>query len=199
MKITAVSDDLPLKKEKTKEKGNSKDKYAYKAIQPWIVPIIILIIWEVICLLGFVKPDMLPAPTQILSQFWTLIVNGELFVHFSISMQRVLIGFFIGSTIGLILGILTGFSTLIQKILDPSLQMLRTVPLLALIPLFILWFGVGEFAKVLMISLGAFFPVYLNTFLGIRMVDIKLYEVTKVLQFSALESFNKSCFTFCLT
>ncbi len=191
MKITAVSDDLPLKKEKTKEKGNSKDKYAYKAIQPWIVPIIILIIWEVICLLGFVKPDMLPAPTQILSQFWTLIVNGELFVHFSISMQRVLIGFFIGSTIGLILGILTGFSTLIQKILDPSLQMLRTVPLLALIPLFILWFGVGEFAKVLMISLGAFFPVYLNTFLGIRMVDIKLYEVTKVLQFSAWSRLTK--------
>ncbi|MGV2687288.1 ABC transporter permease subunit, partial [Clostridium perfringens] len=78
----------------------------------------------------------------------------------------------------------TGLGKMAERTLAPSLQMLRTVPLLSLIPLFILWFGIGEFSKILMISLGAFFPMYVNTFLGIRNVDAKLYEVSRIFQYS---------------
>ncbi|KOS66346.1 ABC transporter permease [Lysinibacillus contaminans] len=151
---------------------------------PWIVPIVIVIAWQLVGSLGFVEEHILPTPSKILTTFGTLLGNGELFYHLTVSGQRVLLGFALGVGVGVLLGVMTGFSRLAQEVIDPSLQMLRTVPLLALIPLFILWFGVGEFGKVFMISIGAFFPVYVNFFLGIRLVDQKLIEVSEILQFS---------------
>jgi len=160
-------------------------------IVPWIVPVLVLLLWQAIGSLGFVKEQILPTPLQIAATFATLLGNGELLYHFTVSGQRVLIGFMVGAGTGIILGVLTGFSRLAQEVIDPSLQMLRTVPLLALIPLFILWFGLGEFGKVLMIALGAFFPVYVNFFLGIRLVDQKLMEVAKILHFSLWQTITK--------
>ena len=160
-------------------------------IYPWIVPVLIIILWQMIGSLGFVEEHILPTPITIITTFATLLGNGELLYHFTVSGQRVLIGFALGAGAGIVLGVLTGFSRLVQEVLDPSLQMLRTVPLLALIPLFILWFGLGEFGKVLMIALGAFFPVYVNLFLGIRLVDHKLIEVSGILQFSFWEKLTK--------
>nr|WP_235473307.1 ABC transporter permease [Lysinibacillus macroides] len=153
-------------------------------LSPWIVPLAIVGLWQMISSLKLVAPHILPAPTKIAATFWLLLANGELLNHLVVSGERVLVGFLLGASVGLVLGIVTGFSKLMQEIVDPSLQMLRTVPLLALIPLFILWFGVGEFGKVLMIALGAFFPIYVNVFLGIRLVNIQLYEVTGLLQYS---------------
>ncbi|GLC87633.1 ABC transporter permease [Lysinibacillus piscis] len=153
-------------------------------LSPWLVPLAIVGIWQIISSLKLVAQHILPAPTQIIATFWLLLSNGDLLNHLIVSGERVLVGFLLGASVGIVLGIVTGFSKLLQEIVDPSLQMLRTVPLLALIPLFILWFGVGEFGKVLMIALGAFFPVYVNVFLGIRLVNIQLYEVTGLLQYS---------------
>ena len=74
-----------------------------------------------------------------------------------------------------------------EEVIDPTVQMLRTIPVLAITPLFILWFGFGELSKVLLISLGSFFPMYVNTFLGVRNVDAKLFDVARVLQFNRLQ------------
>ncbi|WP_245339437.1 ABC transporter permease [Paenibacillus shirakamiensis] len=150
----------------------------------WLVPIVVLALWQLSGYLGWVTPTQLPTPLAILRRFIELALNGELYRHVSISFVRAIAGFALGSIAGLALGTFTGIGRLIERTLDPSLQMLRTIPLLALTPLFILWFGIGEFSKMLLISLGAFFPVYLNTFLGIRSVDSKLFQVTRILGFS---------------
>lgn len=149
-----------------------------------IVPLTIVIIWQVVSMLELLSPTLLPSPWSIARQFILLGSSGELFVHLGISLYRAALGFLLGSTAGLLIGLSTGLGKIVERTLDPSLQMLRAIPLLALIPLFILWFGVGEFSKILMISLGAFFPVFVNTFLGIRSVDQKLYEVSSILQYS---------------
>lgn len=164
--------------------SQKKKKSLNDVLYPWYFPTALVIIWETVARLGLVKEHILPAPTKILSTMGALIANGELITHFLVSGERVILGFLLGAFTGIVLGILTGFIKLGEELLDPTLQMLRTIPLLALIPLCILWFGVGEFGKVLMIALGAFFPVYVNIFLGIRLVDQKLFEVTSILQFS---------------
>ena len=97
-------------------------------------------------------------------------------------MQRVLIGFAIGATIGLVLAVVAGLSRLGEDAVDPPMQMLRTLPLFGLIPLFIVWFGIGETPKIALIALGVAFPLYLNTFAGIRGVDPKLLEAAQTLR-----------------
>ncbi|MGV2882101.1 ABC transporter permease [Paenibacillus taichungensis] len=157
----------------------------------WIIPLAILLIWELASALQLVSATMLPAPSKIAEQFIRLILNGELLEHLGISSYRAGLGFLLGTAAGLMLGLSTGLGKLAERTVDPSLQMLRMIPLLSLIPLFILWFGVGEFSKILMISLGAFFPVYVNTFLGIRNVDMKLIEVSRIYQYSRWELLGK--------
>lgn len=162
-----------------------------RSLHGWMVPCGVLLVWQLIGTFEILSPTILPSPTAIAAQFIKLLLSGELFEHLGISMYRALLGFVIGSTTGLLIGLFTGLGKLVERVLDPSLQMLRTIPLLALIPLFILWFGIGEFSKVLMISLGAFFPVFVNTFLGIRNVDQKLYEVSRIYQYTRWEQLTK--------
>jgi len=153
----------------------------------WLLPTSLLILWQATGSLGWVSESLLPAPSSILRSYAHLAASGELWEHLGISALRALLGFLLGSFTGLMLGFFTGLGNIANRLLDPSLQMLRTVPLLALIPLFILWFGIGEFSKVMMISLGTFFPLYVNTYLGVRSVDNKLFEVTSVLGFSRFQ------------
>ncbi|USB32336.1 ABC transporter permease [Paenibacillus sp. YPG26] len=156
-----------------------------------LVPIALLILWQIAGDTGLVTKEQLPTPLAIIKRFIELGASGELYHHLGVSSLRALGGFMLGSAIGLLVGMFIGIGKIIERTLDPSLQMLRTVPLLALIPLFILWFGIGEFSKILMISLGAFFPVYLNTFLGIRSVDTKLYDVSRILGYSRWHQLTK--------
>ncbi|MFC3747672.1 ABC transporter permease [Paenibacillus sp. GCM10012306] len=178
------------------EKGSRSPEEGWLRVIPrslhgWLVPVAIAIVWEAVGRLGLVPASMLPTPSAIVKQFVELIASGELYKHMSISFYRALVGFFLGAGTGLLLGLLTGLNKIAEKTLDPSLQMMWTIPLLSLIPLFILWFGIGEFSKILIISLGAFFPVYVNTFLGIRSVDLKLFEVARTLQYSRLQLITK--------
>lgn len=155
------------------------------------IPIVVLIIWQLAGVFDLISKTVLPTPLDIFLAFQELIKTGELFGHLSISVFRVAAGFFIGGSLGIILGTIVGFSTRSEQYLDPSVQMLRTVPHLAVAPLFVLWFGFGETSKVLLIADGAFFPLYVNAFLGIRGVDSKLFDVARVLEFSKRKLITK--------
>ncbi|KAA0796424.1 ABC transporter permease [Bacillus sp. JAS102] len=155
------------------------------------IPVIVLIIWQLAGVFDLVSKTVLPTPLDIFLAFQELIKTGELFGHVSISVFRAAAGFFIGGSLGIILGTIVGFSTRSEQYLDPSVQMLRTVPHLAVAPLFVLWFGFGETSKVLLIADGAFFPLYVNAFLGIRGVDSKLFDVARVLEFSRRKLITK--------
>ncbi|WP_310551467.1 ABC transporter permease [Paenibacillus glufosinatiresistens] len=152
--------------------------------QGWIVPAAVLLLWQTVSMLGWVSGTLLPAPSRIVQSLVRLSLSGELFRHLGASAFRAASGCLLGGATGLLLGLFTGLGKWAEQTLDPSMQMLRTVPLMTLIPLFILWFGVGEFSKILLIALGSFFPVYFHTFLGVRAADRKLHEVTLVLQYS---------------
>jgi len=156
-----------------------------------IVPVTLLIVWEVAGAMGYLNPVLLPTPSSIWEELVSMTETGELVRHLGISTWRALLGFLIGGGLGLTMGLWVGFSYKTERLLDPCFQMLRTLPHLAIAPLFILWFGFGETSKLLLIAKGAFFPLYVNTFLGIRSVDSKLFDVGQVLQFSKWQMITK--------
>ncbi|HDR7806937.1 MULTISPECIES: ABC transporter permease [Bacillus] len=179
---------ITIKKNGIKKVRKLNVKVLVRAIT---IPVIILIIWQLAGVFSLVSKTVLPTPLDIFLAFQELIKTGELFGHLSISVFRAAAGFFIGGGLGIILGTIVGFSTRSEQYLDPSVQMLRTVPHLAVAPLFVLWFGFGETSKVLLIADGAFFPLYVNAFLGIRGVDSKLFDVARVLEFSKRKLITK--------
>ena len=127
-----------------------------------------------------ISPRVLASPLTILATGWGLVVSGELPMNMAVSLERVAAGLAVGVSAGVILALIAGLSRLGEEIVDAPLQMLRTLPFLALVPLFILWFGIGEVPKVALVSLGSLFPVYLNLFAGIRGIDPKLVEAGRV-------------------
>ena len=129
-----------------------------------VLPAAVIAVWQVIASLGIVSTTVLPSPVVILQTFQELLLSGELWGHLKISLYRAAAGFLLGAGLGLVFGLLVGFSKRTEAYLDPSLQMLRTVPHLAVTPLFILWFGFDETSKILLIALGAFFPCTLIRF-----------------------------------
>ncbi|MFA9219240.1 MAG: aliphatic sulfonate ABC transporter permease SsuC [Sphingomonadaceae bacterium] len=149
------------------------------ALAPWILPLLLIGVWQVSAQTGWLSSRVLPAPSAVLQAFWTLAVSGELWVHLRTSLWRALSGFAIGAGAGLLLGLLTGSFRRAETLLDTTLQMIRNIPALALIPLVILWFGIDETAKLFLLAVGVFFPVYLNTFHGIRSADAGLIEMAR--------------------
>ncbi|MFY2596004.1 aliphatic sulfonate ABC transporter permease SsuC [Achromobacter xylosoxidans] len=147
------------------------------ALAPWLVPALILGLWQLAAQAGWLSSRILPAPSAVAAAAWSLAVSGELWQHVRISALRALWGLLLGGGLGLALGLLNGSSRTAETLLDTTLQMIRNIPVLALIPLVILWFGIEETAKLALLSLGVFFPVYLNTFHGIRSVDSALIEM----------------------
>ncbi|CAH1200543.1 Putative aliphatic sulfonates transport permease protein SsuC [Paenibacillus plantiphilus] len=185
----AVVSTLMKKKNRAKRRGLSIR--ATNVLLGAILPLTLLLVWEVAGARGLLNPILLPAPSEIWEELVGLTASGELAQHLGISVWRALLGFVIGGGLGLAAGIWVGFSYKTERLLDPSLQMLRMLPHLAIAPLFILWFGFGETSKLLLIAKGAFFPLYVNTFLGIRSVDGKLFDVGRVLQFSKWQLVTK--------
>lgn len=156
-----------------------KNKFVQEFL-PWAVPILLIVIWELLVRVGLLSTRILPAPSGVVQAGIELAKNGELFRNISVSGWRAFSGFAIGGSIGLALGLLNGIFPIAEKLLDTSIQMLRNIPHLALIPLVILWFGIGEQAKLFLVALGVMFPIYLNTYHGIRTVDSGLIEMGKV-------------------
>ncbi|RJS61144.1 ABC transporter permease [Bacillus sp. PK3_68] len=155
------------------------------------LPAMVIFLWQLLSSMGLLPAQLFSSPFLIISRFIELIRSGEIAVHLQISLTRAFLGFALGSFLGLLIGIIVGMNKKSEQYLNPSIQMLRTIPLLVITPLFIMWFGFGELSKVLLIALGAFFPLYLQTFLGIRNVDKKLYDVAQILEYSRLEKVTK--------
>jgi len=147
----------------------------------WFAPLGLLLAWEVLARLELIPSLVLPAPSSVLGTARGLLASGELQTHLAASLRRAALGFSIGTGLGLGLGLLVGLFPLAHALLDRSLQVLRAVPFLAILPLVIVWFGVGESGKVFLIALGSLFPMYLNTALGVRQVDPKLLEMGRLM------------------
>jgi len=146
---------------------------------PWLVPVLILLAWELASSSGWLSVRVLPEPLAVFKAFWQLAASGEMWTHVVVSTRRAALGFAIGGGLGLLLGLATGTFRIAETLLDSTLQMVRNIPALALIPLVILWFGIDESAKLFLVALGVFFPLYLNTFHGIRSVDQGLIEMAR--------------------
>jgi sulfonate transport system permease protein len=149
-------------------------------VMSWIAPLLLLMSWELLAQLGWLSPQVLPAPSKVLRTAYKLAVSGSLLNDLGVSMLRAAAGFAIGGGIGFAFGTLVGFSRMAEALIDRSVQMIRAIPFLALLPLVIVWFGVGEAEKIFLVSLGVCFPIYINTTLGIRQVDPKLLELGRV-------------------
>lgn len=151
------------------------------AVLRLLSPVVLLLLWELASQAGWIPARVIAAPSQIGGTLWAMIVSGELGKHLLVSLQRALFGLGIGVSIGVVAALVSGLSRRGEVILDSPMQMLRTIPSLALVPLFILWFGIGEFTKIALIVTGTTFPVYLNLFAGIRNIDPKLIEAANTL------------------
>ncbi|MCX8957412.1 aliphatic sulfonate ABC transporter permease SsuC [Erwinia psidii] len=157
-------------------------KYLNRAgsrLVPWVLPVVMVIVWQIASRTGWLSTRILPSPAAVVLTFWNLSASGELWQHLAISSWRAAVGFSIGGSAGLLLGLITGMSRSGERLLDTSVQMLRNVPHLALIPLVILWFGIDESAKIFLVALGTLFPIYLNTYHGIRNIDRGLVEMAR--------------------
>ncbi|WP_310630567.1 ABC transporter permease subunit [Paraburkholderia sp.] len=161
--------------------GSLLSKDIFYSWLSWAIPVLIVVIWEIAARAGWLEPQVLPSPSSVAVTAWNLARTGDLFVHLGVSLLRAICGFLIGGAIGLALGVLVGFSRLAQALIDRSIQMVRAVPFLAMLPLVIVWFGVGEGAKIFLVALAVLFPIYINTMLGIRQIDPKLMELAKVI------------------
>ena len=143
-------------------------------------PFAILIVWQAASSAGLLSPRVLASPAQIAAVGWDLAISGVLGINVLVSLGRVAAGLAIGVSIGTALALVAGLSRLGEDIVDAPVQMLRTLPFLALVPLFILWLGIGETPKIALVALGTSFPIYINLFAGIRGIDPKLAEMGRV-------------------
>lgn len=141
-----------------------------------VLPVLLLVVWQLITSAGLVRSYQLPAPASVWTAAVDLAQRGLLGQYVAISTQRVLIGFAVGATLGLVLGSLVGLSRLVAALLQPILGALRAVPSLAWVPLLLLWMGIGEEPKIVLIAIGAFFPVYTTVVAALRHVDPLLVE-----------------------
>ena len=145
-------------------------------LRRWVSPVAIVVVWQVLSGAGVIPEDKIASPAQIATRAWELAADGTLGAATLTSVQRVLVGFAVGASIGLVLAVVAGLSRLGEDAVDPPMQMLRTLPHFGLIPLFIVWMGIGEAPKIALIAMGVAFPLYLNTFSGIRSIDRKMTE-----------------------
>jgi sulfonate transport system permease protein len=149
----------------------------WRFLAPWLVPLAILVSWQWSSDAHLLSSRILPAPLAVAKAAVTLSGTGELWANVRVSALRALSGLLLGGGTGLIFGLLTGSSRVAETLLDSTIQMVRNIPALALVPLVILWFGIEEGAKLTLLSVGVFFPMYINTFHGIRSVDPQLIEM----------------------
>ncbi|MFJ6698915.1 ABC transporter permease [Streptomyces sp. NPDC091272] len=156
-----------------------------RAVPRWarrtVGPLLLLALWQVFSATGILHPDVLASPGTIARAGATLIADGTLPDAMATSLQRVAVGLVLGVVVGVVLALLSGLSRLGEDLVDASVQMLRTVPWVGLIPLFIIWLGIGEAPKVALIALGVAFHLYLNVYAGIRGVDAQLVEAGEAL------------------
>ncbi|MCM3715844.1 ABC transporter permease subunit [Halalkalibacter oceani] len=169
----------------------AKNGWFRNQILPWCLPVGFLVSWQLLTQLGIISTRILPAPLSVLEAAVDLTKSGLLPDYIQSSASRAFYGFAIGGGIGFLLGLLNGIWKLAEQVLDTSMQMIRNIPNLALIPLVIVWFGIGEESKVILIASSVFFPIYLNTYHGIKNVDPLLKEMGIVYRLKGFSLFWK--------
>jgi sulfonate transport system permease protein len=163
-------------------------RYRLPRLSGWllglVVPVGLALAWEVAVRAGLSDGRLVPPPSRVYAQFVELAQTGELTRHVVATLLRVAVGFALGTMAGTLLGAIAGYSSLVRRLIDPTLQGFRAVPSIAWIPLFILWLGIFETSKVALIAVGVFFPVYLGVMGAIMSVDRKIVEVGRIFRLS---------------
>lgn len=163
-------------------------------VAPFVLPLLLLVIWEVASKVGLIRPTILPAPTKIISACGKLISKGTLQKDIIISLSRVVKGYVVGAFLGVVVGIIMGIFPFAERTLSLITDILRPIPIVAWVPVLILWMGIDEPSKVTVIAIGTFWPVLLNVTDGIRNVDVKYKEVAFVLRKSTWITLTKVIF-----
>jgi len=153
----------------------------------WASPVLLLLLWEIGSRSGLIPERTLAAPSAVLGTLVAMSLSGELLANLLVSFARAAVGLFLGVGLGLVLGLAAGLSRVAEQVVDPLMQIKRTIPALALTPLFIVWFGIGETPKVALIAFATIFPVYLNLYSGIRGVDLRLLDAARSFGLSRIE------------
>ncbi|PZM13063.1 aliphatic sulfonate ABC transporter permease SsuC [Rhizobium tubonense] len=194
--MVAFDASLVRGKPRSKSRGSGSAAAAASAerLVPYLVPVLVVAVWQIASSAGWISSRIMPSPADVVLAFWQTTISGQLPRDIAVSAGRALAGLFVGGAIGFLLGIANGVSRLSERLTDTTLQMLRTIPHLAMIPLVILWFGIGEESKLFLTSLGVLFPVYLNTYHGVRNVDRDLIEMGRVYGMSNWTLFRKVIF-----
>lgn len=154
-------------------------------IKPYLIIVLVLIVWTVGSFLGLFNTYLIPPPWRVAWTAWGLVLNGVLIRHMATSFSRVIIGFAITVCFAFPMGLLVGLHKTSRDFWEAPLNFIRHIPPLATVPMLILWFGIGEPAKLVIIILSAFFPVFLNTVSGVANCDQKLIEVGKALGYKS--------------
>jgi sulfonate transport system permease protein len=153
----------------------------------FVLPVGLAALWELAVWLGYSDGRLVPPPSRIWATLVELAGTGELQRHVAVTLMRVAAGFAFGVVAGTLAGAITGYSALLRRLLDPTLQALRSIPSIAWVPLFILWLGIFESSKITLISVGVFFPVYLGVMGAVMSVDRKIVEVGRVFRLSGTQ------------
>ncbi|WP_155286393.1 ABC transporter permease subunit [Lacticaseibacillus zhaodongensis] len=171
--------------------GSRSLKAVIRTLLPWAIPIVLIIAWQLACSVGIIDTTVLPSPSQVVTASIASAQTGVLERNMAISLYRAISGFLIGGSVGFILALCTGLSKTLNLLLNSSVQMLRNIPHLALIPLIIVWLGVGEASKISLVAIGVLFPIYINTYHGLTTVDKRLIEMGRSYQLNAWQLFTK--------
>ena len=192
--MTAVSFEKEKAEPRPGARRRARKPLTGRGLLPWLLPAALLLFWQGGAALGFISPTVLPGPADVVGAAWKLTLNGELLQNIEVSALRAASGFLIGGGVGFALGLANGLSRLSEALTDSTLQMVRNIPHLALVPLVILWFGIDEEAKLFLVALGVFFPIYINTLHGVRNVDPQLIEMGRSYGMSRRDLFNRIIF-----
>ncbi len=157
----------------------------------YLSPVLLIVVWQVACSTGLLSTRLMASPVQIIAEAWSLTLDGTLPANLGVSLGRAGAGLAIAILAGVSLALIAGLSRIGEDVIDAPLQIMRTLPALALVPLFILWFGIGEAPKIIMVALGSTFPIYLNLHKGIRSIDPKLLEMARTLGLTRVQTIRE--------
>ena len=189
--IASSDDAYPPRRVARAATGRHLRAIAGRDLRRYVSPLLILIAWQAAASAGLFSAQTLASPWRIALTAWSLIQDGTLGRNLLVSLLRAVGGLAIALAVGVILALLAGLSRRGEELVDAPMQMARTLPVLAMVPLFILWFGIGETPKVALVAMGATFPIYLNLFKGVRGVDPKLLEMARTLGLSRAQTIRQ--------
>jgi len=149
--------------------------------------IFLIFLWQVFFIFSFINPVLFPSPWDLLKIFYQNLFSGQIINDFFISMIRILVSLIIGSLLGIVMGLLSGLINLFQETFGKLFDFLRSIPPVAMLPIFIIWFGIGELSKIVVITWGVFFPIWINTFEGIKNIDLNYCKVAQIFKLNIFQ------------